>query len=468
MTEPILAALLAGGEWVILLYFLVLNLTHFVLILRAYFSTRRYLEEVEVDQLEDYFESSHFRPISLVCPVHNEAAGAVASVNSLLGLRYPEFQVIVVNDGSTDDTLQRLVEAFRLQPSRCVVRQVLPTEPIRAIYESAFLPRLVVVDKANGGKADALNCGLNLARYPLVCCMDGDSLMENDALLRVARPFMDRADMAATAGVIRPLNGCRVTPMGIRGIFLPEGWLARMQVVEYLRSFLFGRMGLADVGSLFIVSGAFGLFKRSLLLEVGGFRKSLGEDFELVVRLHRHLREQGRPCPIAMVPDPVCWTEVPEDAGTLRRQRNRWQRGLLDSLWLHRQMWFNPAYGRIGLFSMPYFLLFEALAPFIETAGYLFFLYALVEGKTHGPFAAAFFCVALLMGIFNNQVAVLLEQVTDHPYPRVRDWLRLMLFGVLDHFGYRQMTLWWRIRGSIDWIRGRREWGHMKRVGIAH
>lgn len=464
--DRLLTTLLLYAQWGILAYFLAMNLTQLVLILRAYFATRSYLDEVEVDQMEDFFESSHFKPISLICPVCNEGPGVVASINSLLSLRYPEFQVVVVNDGSTDDTLAKLVEAFRLRPSRRVIRHVLPMAEIRAVYESAFVPRLLVVDKQNGGKADALNCGLNVARYPLVCCMDGDSLLEHDALLRVVRPFLDRPNIVASAGVIRPLNGCRITPMGIRGVFMPRNWLARLQVVEYLRAFLFGRMGLANVDSLFIVSGAFGVFRRDVLLQVGGFHKTIGEDFELVVRIHHRLREQHQPYQVVMVPDPVCWTEVPEDIGTLSRQRNRWQRGMLDSLWLHREMWFNPDFGRIGLFSMPYFLLFEALAPIIEVVGYAFFLYALVEGKTNGPFALLFFCVALLLGVFNSHVAIILEQITNHPYQRLGDWVLLLLCGVLENFGYRQRTLLWRLKGTFDWLRGKEGWGHMRRKGI--
>ena len=229
----------------------------------------------------------------------------MASINSLISLRYPEFQVVVVSDGSTDATLERLIKAFKLQPSQRVVRHLLPTKEVHGIYESAYVPNLVVVDKANGGKADALNCGINLARYPLVCCMDGDSLLENDALLRIARPFMDRPDMVASGGVVRPLNGCKVTPMGIRGIFLPGSWLARFQIVEYLRAFLFARVGLASLDSMFIVSGAFGVFRKDVVVAAGGFETAtIGEDFELVVRLHRCLREWKRPHHITLVPDP--------------------------------------------------------------------------------------------------------------------------------------------------------------------
>jgi len=461
------AVLTAIVEWSILSYFLATNLTHLALILRAFFSIRNYLDAVGIDRLDTAFETSHYKPITLVCPVHNEEAGAVASINSLISLRYPEFQVVVVSDGSTDGTLQRIIAAFKLQPSQRVVRHLLPTQEVHGIYESAYVPNLVVVDKANGGKADALNCGINLARYPLVCCMDGDSLLENDALLRIARPFMDRPDMVASGGVVRPLNGCKVTPMGIRGIFLPGSWLARFQIVEYLRAFLFTRVGLASLDSMFIVSGAFGVFRKDVVVAAGGFETAtIGEDFELVVRLHRCLREWKRPHHITLVPDPVCWTEVPEDFRGLGRQRNRWQRGLLETLWRHRSMCFNPKYGRIGLFSMPYFIFFEALAPVIEVSGYLLFAGALLTGSVGGTFAILFFYVALLLGVLNSVVAVVLQEISGHRYQGLKALGLLLFAAVAENFGYRQLTVWWRLKGTFDWIRGRDTWGHMKRKGL--
>jgi cellulose synthase/poly-beta-1,6-N-acetylglucosamine synthase-like glycosyltransferase len=461
------AFVIAFAEWGILLYFLTMQLTHLSLILRAFFSIRSYLDAVGIDRLDTAFETSHYKPITLICPVHNEEAGAVASINSLISLRYPEFQVVVVSDGSTDATLQRLIAAFKLQPSQRVVRNLLPGKEVHGIYESAYVPNLVVVDKANGGKADALNCGINLARYPLVCCMDGDSLLENDALLRIARPFMDRPDLVASGGVVRPLNGCKVTPMGIRGIFLPDSWLARFQIVEYLRAFLFARVGLASLDSMFIVSGAFGVFRKDVVVAAGGFETAtIGEDFELVVRLHRCLREWKRPHHITLVPDPVCWTEVPEDFRGLGRQRNRWQRGLLETLWRHRSMCFNPKYGRIGLFSMPYFLFFEALAPVIEASGYLVFAWSLWTHSINGTFAILFVYVALLLGVLNSIVAVVLQEISGHRYQGLKAWCLLLFAAVAENFGYRQLTVWWRLKGTIDWIRGKDSWGHMKRKGL--
>lgn len=454
-------------EWGILLYFLAIHLVHLSLILRAFFSIRRYLDEVETDRLDTAFETSHYQPMTLICPAYNEEAGVVPSVNSLISLRYPEFQVVVVNDGSKDATLARLIEAFRLKPSQRVLRELLPTKEVRGIYESAYVPNLVVVDKANGGKADALNCGVNLARYPLVCCMDGDSLLENDSLLRIARPFMDRPHLMASGGVIRPLNGCKVTTMGIRGIHLPDSWIARFQIVEYLRAFLFGRVGLASLDTMFIVSGAFGVFRKQLVVEAGGFETStIGEDFELVVRLHRCLREWKRPYHITLVPDPVCWTEVPEDLKVLGRQRNRWQRGLLETLWKHRKMWFNPKYGRVGLFSMPYFIFFEALAPIIEVAGYVVFVWSLWSHSINTPFAILFIYVALLLGVLNSVVSVVLQEISGHRYQGFKAWGLLLFTAVIENFGYRQMTVWWRLTGTIDWLRGKDGWGHMTRKGI--
>lgn len=454
-------------EYGILVYFLAMNGQQLVFLVRAYFTLRRYLDSVASDEMENLFGTTHYKPISLICPVYNEAAGCVASINSLLALRYPEFQVIVVNDGSKDETLERLVQAFRLRPSQRVIRQVVPTREIRGVYESIYVPNLVVVDKENGGKADALNVGLNFARYPLVCCMDGDSLLENDALLRIARPFLDTPNMVACGGVIRPLNGCKVTSRGIRGIHLPSNWLAGFQVVEYLRAFLYGRMGLSSYRLLFIVSGAFGVFRRDLLLKAGGFLVgTVGEDFEAIVRLHRYMLEQGEPYAIAMVPDPICWTEVPEDARTLRRQRNRWQRGLLDVLWLHRRMLFNPKYGRLGMASMPYFLFFEALAPIIEGTGYLVFLGYLVGGVVNTPFVVLFLLVAFFLGLLNSIVSILLEVNGGHRYQGVGPFLKLLFMAILENFGYRQLTLMWRLVGVYDWLRGNEKWGGMKRKGI--
>jgi len=467
MSDGFWEFLLLASQWGILAYFILLQASQFFLMAKAFFAIQSYRGRTESDPVENLLESSHALPITLVCPAYNESAGVVASIHSLLSLRYPEYQVVVVNDGSTDDTLAKLIEAFELRPIQRVVRTLIPTQEVRAIYESAFIRNLVVVDKTNGGKADSLNCGINLARYPLICCMDADSLLEPDALLRAVRPFLDRAGTVGCGGVIRPVNGCRITPMGIRGVFVPDSWLARFQVVEYLRSFLFGRMGLSSLDALFIVSGAFGVFRKNILVQAGGFDTELvGEDFEVVVRVHRQMREAKRPYHIVLVPDPICWTEAPETFQLLRRQRSRWQRGLLETLWTHRRMIFNPRYGRVGLVSLPHFLLFEAMAPFVELLGYALTLWAAWTHTVNTPFALLFLWAALLLGVFNSLVAVVLQEITLHRYQGLSAWIRLLGSAILENFGYRQLTLYWRVLGTIDFFRGRRSWGRMERRGL--
>jgi cellulose synthase/poly-beta-1,6-N-acetylglucosamine synthase-like glycosyltransferase len=450
----VLHLLLVISQCGLLAFFLAMNGTGLALVAGAWFAARRYLGEVEADRFEDSFESAHSKPVTVICPVRDEQAGVVARVNGLLGLHYPDFQVIVVNDGSSDGTLANLVEAFRLRPSAKVVRTQLATLPVRAIYESAFLPRLVVVDKDDGGRADALNCGLNLARFPLVCSVEDGWTVENDALLRASRPFLDRPDVVATAGAVRPLNGCQATPAGVRETGLPRAWLARMQLVEHLRTFLLGRMGLAGLGGLFLLDGAFSVFRKDLLLEAGGYRPALGEDVELMVRLHGHLRRQGRPCQVVMVPDPLAWAAVPEAAGALGRRRRRWQRVLLDVLWRHRDMWFNPDCGRVGTLALPYVLLFEAAAPALELAGWILFAVALAAHRLYGPFAVAFCLTGPVLGVAVNLAAILVEQAALHPYARLRDWLKLLGCGVAEGLVYRQVTIVWRVRGIVDWVRG--------------
>jgi cellulose synthase/poly-beta-1,6-N-acetylglucosamine synthase-like glycosyltransferase len=458
---------LAWYEGAILAYFLVMNGLQLLFIVRAYAVVRESQGREDADTLEEVFGTTYHKPITVICPIFNEAAGVVKSVDSLLALRYPQTEVIVVNDGSSDRSVELLVEAFRLRPSARALRQELPTRPIRGVYDSPFVPNLLFVDKENGGKSDALNCGLNLASYPLVCTMDGDSILENDALLRAARPFMDEAGVVAVGGVIRPVNGCRLTPLGIRGIFLPGSWLARFQIVEYFRAFLFGRVGLAASRMLFIVSGAFALFRRDALLRAGGFATStIGEDFEMAVRLHRTCLERGEPYRTSMTPDPICWTEVPEDLRTLARQRNRWQRGLLETLWRHRRMAFNPRYGRIGLLSIPYYLLFEALAPLVEAIGYLLFAWLLARGQLGGAFALLFLWVAVFLGILGSLAAIILQVSASHRYQGTGALLRLLAVAVLENLGYRQLTVWWRLRGTWDFLRGKQGWGSMKRRGL--
>jgi len=408
-------------------------------------------------------------PITIILPAYNEEAGIVESVYSLLGLRYPEFEILVVSDGSTDGTVERLRTAFDLGRVRKVLRASMSTAPVVATYASRRHPELTVIEKENGGKADALNCGVNAARFPYVCAIDADAMLEEDALIRVAQPMLMDNRVAAVGGIVRIANGCAVQHGRVTAVGLPRSRLATMQVVEYFRAFLVGRVGWSRIGSLLIISGAFGLFRRSLVEAVGGWATdTVGEDVELVVRLHRYLRERDEPYRVDFVPDPVCWTEAPEELGQLGRQRRRWQRGLAETLWRHRRMCLNPRYGFLGLVAVPYFLVFELLGPVLQLAGYPVVGFAFATGAVSAGFLIAFLSMAVLLGVVLSVSALALEEFSFRRHRRGREAARLLVFAVLENFGYRQLNDWWRLRGFVDVARRRSEWGEMKRRGLGY
>ena len=341
-------------------------------------------------------------PASVLLPAYNEEAGVVQSVESLLDLRYPELEVVVINDGSSDGTLAALDRKFDLVPVRLVLRDAIPHAPVKASYVARGDSRLIVIDKENGGKADALNCGLEAASYPYVCAVDADALIEEDALLRVALPMLEDPErVVATGGIVRIVNGCVVDSGRVTEVRLPKDRLATLQVIEYFRAFLVGRTAWSRMRGLLIISGAFGWFKRSTVEAAGGYwTDTVGEDGELVVRLHKEMRQKHVPYGIEFVPDPVCWTEAPEDLRTLAAQRRRWQRGLAEMMWRHRHMVGNPRYGLIGAFVLPYFLVFELVGPLlIEFPAYILFPIVAALGLVPLDLFLAFIGVAILYGI---------------------------------------------------------------------
>jgi len=348
---------------------------------------------------------------------------------------------------------------------------VIPTEAVRGIYMSTRpeWSHLVVVDKENGGgKADALNAGINVSRYPLFCAIDADSILERDSLLKVAKPFLEDSRVVAVGGIVRVVNECVIQRGRLKEVRLPRHHLAVYQIVEYLRAFLSGRMGWSRLNALLIISGAFGMFRRKVIIDCGGYdRNTVGEDMELVVRMHRHLLDRRVPYRVVFVPDPVCWTEAPSRLRTLGGQRNRWHRGLLDTLISHRRMIFNGAYGRVGLLALPYFLIYEFLAPVVEGIGYLMLPILAAMGVLNLTMLWAFFLVSVVFGVFTSLCAVLLEEISFHRYPLPRDLLRLLWCAILENLGYRQLTVWWRLKGIIDYVRGVTSWGAMQRTGFS-
>ncbi len=457
-----------GFNYLVLAYFILLNSVYLATSFFAFGALRRYALRMKSLDLDDLIRSAGAPPITLIAPAYNEEATCVEAVRSLLTLEYPEYDVIVVNDGSTDRTLDRLVHAFNLVPAARMPTAAIPSQHIRQIYRSRRHPDLWVIDKENGGKADALNAGIDFCRTPLFCAIDADSLLERQALIRIVRPFLEDDHTVAAGGILRIANGCVVKQGQVTEVHLPRNIWAQFQVLEYLRAFLSGRMGWDALDATLVISGAFGMFKRSAVVDAGGYATdTVGEDMELVVRLHRSCSERGEPYSIHFVPDPVAWTECPESLRALSRQRDRWQRGLFQSLTRHKVMLLNSRYGKAGLLAFPYFFFLEMFGPVIEMLGYVSFAVAVLSRRADYPYVIAFLMVAIVLGVALSVAAVALEELSFRRYPRLRDLVHLFSLAVLENFGYRQLSAWWRLKGTISALRGVEGWGRMQRKGFA-
>jgi len=406
-------------------------------------------------------------PVTVIVPAHNEEVGIVSSVQALLALRYPNLELVVVNDGSTDLTLPKLVKAFALRKSDIRFDPIIPTEPVTAVYLSTVEPRLLVVDKKVGGKSDALNAGLNLCRTPWICSQDADSILEEDALLRVMRPAVEDTTVVASSGIVRIANGCQVVNGRVVRVGLPSQSLAVFQVIEYLRGFLQGRLGWSWLNGLLVISGTFGVFRTDVLRAVGGYsRETVAEDMEIVVRIHRYFQERREKYRVVFVPDPVCWTEAPSDASSLRSQRRRWHRGLAETLSMEEKTLFRPGTGVLGFLALPYFVL-ELIAPIVELFGLIFIPTTWLLGWLDTFYLLSYFLFAFLLSTLFSFWAVLMEEFTYRRYSSWSELLRLVFFSLLEHLGYHQLLTWWRIEGLFDFMKGHRAWDRPARRGLS-
>ena len=458
------ATLMQWAQAGFLAFFIGLNVGYILLNLAAAFTLRRYRHANALNVLPSVYSGLE-PPVSLLVPAYNEEATIAASVHSMLQLRYPEFEVIVINDGSKDGTIDALKREFELEPFPQAYWQRVEAKPIRAIYRSRRYPDLRVVDKENGGKADALNAGINVSRYPLFCGVDADSILEANSLKGIAEPFLNDPHTIVAGGTIRIANGCEVSGGYLTKVGLPANPLALFQVVEYIRAFLFGRLGWSPLNAILIISGAFGLFRKEAVVAVNGYRhKTIGEDMELIVRLHGNYRKRRAPYGIVYVPDPVCYTEAPETFQVLKNQRVRWQRGLCESLAANISLLCHPRGGAPGWLAFPFMLIFELLGPLFELIGYAFMLIAWLLGGISFEAFLIFTLVAISLGMLLSVSALLLEEIAFHTYDKPRQLALMLAVVIIENVGYRQLNTWWRLLGLYKWATGAQgNWGTMTR-----
>jgi cellulose synthase/poly-beta-1,6-N-acetylglucosamine synthase-like glycosyltransferase len=455
-------------NYLVLAYVILMEVQILVVGVASFIALRRDQFAERHGRIRDLATSDTTPPVSVIIPAYNEQAGIIESVRSTAMLHYPRLEIIVVNDGSEDLTVQRLVEAFDMVPIDFPFRPAIETQPIKRIYRSRMPLPLVLVDKENGGKSDAINAGINVSQYPYFMATDADMVIENDALLHAARHFVeDRASTVAVGGNVRPLNGSTVRSGSVSEVDLPSRPIEMVQIVEYIRSFLAARPGWSAIRSLLIVSGAFGIFQKRAVTEVGGFRNNhLGEDMEMTMRLHRYHLKNGLDYRIIYAPDAVAWTEVPSDWKILKKQRMRWHRGLIQVIWQYRGMILNPRYRQVGLIGWPSFIAFEFIAPIVEFLGWLIIPPSIVLGFISPDIAIPLALVALLLGAINSVGSLFLDDRFGY-YNKAGQTIRLLFYSIAEHLGLRQRNVWWRFR-AMFWNPSKKVWGDMQRAGVGN
>ena len=454
---------------VIVSYFFLANGTYSVLMLLSLGSVWLHNRRLTYQGLDELRESAVTPPVTIFMPAWNEQEVIVDSVRSVLRTDYPSLEVVVIDDGSADATLNRLITAFRLVKMDLIYRPRLKTKPIRGFYLNPRIPNLLVVSKENGGKPDALNVGINICRTPYFCTLDADCILERDALLRLMRPIVrSPLNTVASGGIVRILNGCEVQDGKVVKVNLPQTGIERFQVVEYLRSFLFGRTGWDLLGGTLIVSGAFAVFHRETVIDAGGFQhETVTEDMDLIIQIHRWAVHHQRKIKMKFTSDPVCWTECPSTLRMLGRQRRRWQLGLCQTLWKSSEMLFNARFGAVGMISFPFHLYVEGLGAVVEFLGYFMVPLALLFGMVPVPLFVLFVVLSVVYGAFLSVGSVLLEELTYRRYPSFRDLMTLIWYAVLENIGYRQVVLFYRVQGVIRFMTGFRKWEKVVHVGAA-
>jgi cellulose synthase/poly-beta-1,6-N-acetylglucosamine synthase-like glycosyltransferase len=432
---------------------------------------RKYLRTNSFSDWGVLAASEHLPGISILAPAYNESANIIENVRSMLSVNYNKVEVIIINDGSKDNSLEKLIREYDLQKTTIFINEQIRTKKVKGVYKSnnPIYHKLTVVDKENGGKSDALNVGVNLAKYGYVVCLDVDCILEQDALLKMIKPFLEetKVRVIASGGVIRIANNCKIENGRLIKINLPKKLLERIQIVEYIRAFLLGRMAWSRMNGLLLISGAFGAFDKEIVIKCGGYNyKTVGEDIELIVRMRRYMAEHRLPYKVTFIPDPLCWTEVPSDYKVLGRQRNRWTRGTVETMRMHKAIFLNPRYGLLGMVSYPYWYIFEFLAPIIEFIGLIFFfVFAYLGLVQWGTFFILLGCI-LSFGFLYSVFAVLIEVLTYNQYKGKNDIFKLFIAAFLEPFVFHPFIVWSAIRGNLDFLRKKNTWGEMTRKGL--
>ena len=474
MGYQILYIIIEIFQYVFIAYSICAIGSYLVLAIVSVVETIEYKRKNSYVNYKEIMSSNNAPTISIIAPAYNESLNIVENVRSLLSNHYVNYDVIIVNDGSKDDSLEKLIKIYNLVKVDYLINEQIPTKPLRnGIYKSTnpAFEKLIIVDKENGGKADALNMGLNISISEYVACIDVDCLLLEDSLQKMVKPFLEVTDrkVIAAGGVIRISNSCIVKEGKLHDVNFPKKLIEQGQILEYIRAFLLGRMAWSRLNGLLLISGAFGLFDKKIAIKVGGYDKdTVGEDMELVVRMRGYMEEQKRTYKVVYIPDPLCWTEAPDNYKIFISQRNSWPRGTIATLKKHRKIGFNPKYNILGLVSYPYWFFFERLAPIIEFVGVIYFAILIATNKIRWDYAFGFIILAYLFTVVFSLIAIITEELTYHQYKKKGTGIHLVIIAFLEPFVNHPFVLYAAIRGNIDYyFNKKKKWGEMTRKGMA-
>jgi cellulose synthase/poly-beta-1,6-N-acetylglucosamine synthase-like glycosyltransferase len=445
-------------------YFILLNISYLVQGLLSVQLLKRYYQHLRVSDMDRFRQEQELPPVTLIIPAYNEETNLQDTLRNLEHQDYPDYEILIVNDGSTDKMLSSMIKKYALEPAFHLNPNHLKTAPVKEVYRSKTHPHIWIIDKKNSGKADSLNAALNYCQTPFFCVMDADTILEPYALSRMMFTFLTERDTVAVGGILRVMNGCELKDGKIETVKMPKNSLAALQVLEYMRSFLASRMSWNLARGSLIISGAFGMFSHATVVNAGGYAtNTVGEDMELVVRLHRYCRQNKRNYHIRFVPDPVAWTQCPESLSDLYLQRERWQRGLVQSLVKHLPMLLNPRFGSVGLLGMPFFFFLEMLGPIIEVLGYFALLILVLAGKFSWVYGLVLFGVSFGMGMLVSIVSIILSELNTRRFHETSSLWQLLGWAILENLGYRQLMSFWRVGGTLAAFSGKTHWGRIQR-----
>jgi len=443
-----------------------------ILALLSYYAIKKHLNTKHYIPNNVIIKSNYIPGVSVVAPAFNEGPNVVYNVKSLLSLTYPKYEVVLVNDGSTDDTLQKLIDEFELVKVDFYYQEKIKTKRIRGHYKStnSLYSKLLVVDKENGkSKADASNAGINSTKYPLFLCTDVDCILKNDTIIKLAKPFIEaKKRVIATGAGIRISNSCEVKDGFLVKIHFPKGWYPRFQELEYVRAFLFGRMAWSQINGLLLVSGGLGMFDKEIAVAAGGYwHKSLGEDMELITRMRKYMYDNKLPFSIQYIPESLCWTEVPATREILIRQRVRWARGLIQTLYLHKNIFFNPKYEKTGFLIFPYFFFFEFLIPILELIGVIVLILGLFVLDVNYTNFLYLSLIVYLFYLIITFISILLDDVIYKNYANTKEIIALIIMAIIEPFCYHPVNVYASLKGYYHFFKQKEQsWGNMQRQGF--